>query len=46
MGMTFVCELIAYLLQVVTKLAAVYNLPVETVAAVTSGNARRLFLND
>jgi len=33
----------AYLLQVAEKLAEVYNLPIDTVAAVTSENVKRLF---
>jgi len=33
----------AYLLNIVAKLAEVYNLPVETVAAITTENTRRLF---
>ena len=33
----------AYLLHVADKLAEVYNLPVETIAEVTTENARRLF---
>jgi len=33
----------AYLLNVAVKLAEVYNLPVETIAAITSENVRKLF---
>jgi TatD DNase family protein len=36
----------AYLPNVAAKLAEVYNLPVETVAQVTTGNAKRLFRID
>ena len=36
----------AYLLQVAEKLAEVYNLPVDTIATVTSENVERLFLID
>jgi len=33
----------AYLLNIAAKLAEVYNLPIETVAAITTENTRRLF---
>ena len=36
----------AYLLNVAVKLAEVYNLPVETIAEVTTGNVRRLFFGE
>ena len=36
----------AYLLHVAKKLAEVYNLPIEKIAEITTGNAERLFFSD
>jgi TatD DNase family protein len=36
----------AYLVNVAEKIAEVYKLPVETIAAVTTGNVRRMFFGD
>jgi len=36
----------AYILHVADKLAEVYNLPVEKIAEITTGNAKRLFLGE